>query len=428
MNGVVLSARLPNHRGANWQTKNSGEMIWYGMLAKEETPILKPDTAPVERVSHEGERASWRFHYLPFLDGCRAISILLVLGYHRMGPVSEWIGNLLSGWVGVDMFFVISGFLITSLLVQEQKDYGSFSIKRFYSRRCLRIWPAYYVFLFVVGVINPGRPSHSEIAIDAIYLTNYDLALEWGFCKGLPHLWSLALEEQFYLIWPIVLWFAGKHAFRMGLIAVFAVFIWRIWLLFQGVSSLRLEAAFDTRIDCILFGCLAALLWADPNTQQRIRSGLSGTWVPPILAAALFCSAQTLGNPHDPTLEHRVLFWVLLSPTFTLLFTVFILALIVQPASAVSRVLSNPVLVWIGRLAYSLYLWHAFAWGLAAEFVLKRLLHWDEAGPLGEPLRFGAAILVAAASYYVIERPFLKLKNRWQRRAPACIGAGPEAQ
>ncbi|HEY9713611.1 MAG TPA: acyltransferase, partial [Chroococcales cyanobacterium] len=139
--------------------------------------------------------------YYPALDGLRAFAILWVMGYHSLGPIGTYLGHG-GGWAGVDVFFVISGFLITSILLREQSTTGDVSYGKFYARRILRLVPAYYVFLFGMLVWNPLHfpKMLNAIGICLVYLSNYDLIFNWGNVagSGAEITWSLSVEEQFY--------------------------------------------------------------------------------------------------------------------------------------------------------------------------------------------------------------------------------------
>jgi peptidoglycan/LPS O-acetylase OafA/YrhL len=138
------------------------------------------------------------------------------MGYHQMGPVSGWVGRIFAGWAGVDIFFVLSGFLITSVLVQEQQSSGSFSKSRFYLRRCLRIWPAYYSFLLVM-ILWPNLHVQGTVFLGSLFLINVEAAYIGGdLAKPLLHLWSLCIEEQFYLVWPVALEVARERQGSLG--------------------------------------------------------------------------------------------------------------------------------------------------------------------------------------------------------------------
>lgn len=354
--------------------------------------------------------AAERFRYLPYLDGLRGVSILMVLGFHQMGPISHWISNVLAGWSGVWVFFVISGFLITAILIQEQEDQGSFSIKRFYIRRSLRIWPAYYAFLAIGLVLRMHSPTGT--AVSAVYLTNYAVAFNWPHGGEIQHLWSLAVEEQFYLVWPFVLLLSGRRALSVALGLITAVWTWRLYLFLSKVPWLRLTPGFDTQVDSILIGCVAALAWARPEWRQRLRQLLGGAGVPALLVLALFLAAKTLGHPSDSLFRSRLLLWTVRLPLFEVLTALLILALLIHPGSAITRFLSRPVMVGIGKLSYGIYLWHGMV--LAAWIIYVPRTGVFASSYFRELCILISYIAVAAASYVLIETPFLKLKKRWE--------------
>ena len=200
-----------------------------------------------------------RFRHLPFLDGFRAIAILMVMAWHASGLHTILYTRRFEVWIGVDAFFVLSGFLITSLLVQERQDSGSFSLRDFYARRVLRISPAYYVFLLSM-LLYYGRPALRALAACAVYIANYNHGREWGLYASYPGgtfeavvpMWSLCIEEQFYLLWPLALSFIGHRddedparfprALKVTLAAVAAIVLCKAALLIHdpGIDDKRI--------------------------------------------------------------------------------------------------------------------------------------------------------------------------------------------
>jgi peptidoglycan/LPS O-acetylase OafA/YrhL len=372
-----------------------------------------------------------KFHlgYVPYLDGLRALAIWLVMGYHGLDPLSNRLALVLNGWMGVDVFFVISGFLITSLLVQEREECGTISLKGFYIRRSLRIIPA-FVFFLALTLAFYGRGVLHAVLVSAAYLSDYDLALGLGTISGaehsvgaiLGHTWSLSVEEQFYLLWPISFWLSGKRALPLACFVVVAVSVWRVVLLALGDGRHdRIYTAFDTRLDVLMIGCIAAMLWASPHVRERIRRGLSGNWTAALLAVALVCSAQTMQMAGGRLTQESFLFWVVKVPLHAALVAFLILAMLVRPDSMTARVFSNRILVWVGKLSYSLYLWHHFAIQ-RAEAIHPYLGNMLTGLPYGRQLAILAtggiaivfALTFASASYYVVEKPFLRMKKRWE--------------
>jgi peptidoglycan/LPS O-acetylase OafA/YrhL len=391
-------------------------------------------------VSVEGAR----FRHLPFLDGVRAVSIAMVMAWHARGPATSHYAQLFEVWIGVDAFFVVSGFLITSLLVQERQDTGAFSLRDFYARRVLRIFPAYAVFLGAV-LLYYGRPALRAVAMAAVYLNNYDHGLDWGFYSSYPGglhaigpTWSLCIEEQFYLVWPLTLSLIGHRddaepgklprALKLALAAVAAILLWKTALLLHdpAIDGKRLYYPFETRGDAVLIGCCAALAWANPRLRERIRAGLSGQWTPTILLVALGLAVQTVRCQDEKWLLDRVLAWSVALPVFSTLVAALILALVIQPSSGPARVLSHPILRWIGRLSYSIYLWHVFSFTEAKQLgapIARALPFASQATVelLTDGVGVALTLALACLSYYVIEKPFLRLKGRFHPAAAVAV-------
>lgn len=376
-------------------------------LATLDPPLTKTAaTAPKQAIS-----------YLPALDGLRAISILLVLGFHSIGPASAQIGKFFNGWVGVDVFFVISGYLITSILLKEssQNADGSFSLKKFYIRRSLRIAPAYYTFLLVALAFQcwTGNLHAAPYMYAAFYLTNLNMAFDWGLIPlniGLNHLWSLAMEEQFYLLWPASLRVLKQHATTAVAGIIAAVYFWRIYLVESGAPWLRLTAGFDTKLDTIMLGVLLALLFVNKSFRDNVGKLFGSTFAQIALFALTAISFAWLGHPQDGGKSGQLLFWALKMPASLGLICLSICSILTAPYGLVSKFLSNPIAVWIGRLSYSIYLWHMLVHGAFCLFFPAFIA---KHSALAELTQFALIIAVSASSYYIVEQPFLKLKSRF---------------
>jgi peptidoglycan/LPS O-acetylase OafA/YrhL len=351
--------------------------------------------------------------YVPSLDGLRAVSILLVMGDHNMGPVSQRIAMRFAGWSGVDMFFVISGFLITSLLTDERDRYGTFSLRNFYLRRVLRIAPAYLAFLTVMTLWR-GQASLATCAISLVYLIDYAAALQWPFFdRTFGIAWSLSVEEQFYLLWPLALWIAPRRSLLLCIILICAVIAWRAVVVWDGATWERIYFAFDTRVDSIMIGCAAALVRRRPESTKWLARLGRAPWA---CALALAASAATL---HYYGMHRGVLAWCIRLPFHDALVAVFVLVLVQAPTSLPGRALGSPVMAFIGRLSYSMYLWHQFAFSRVS--LIAHSLRLDLAsGSLPvqvatEAARLLLTIAMAAFSFFAVERPFLRLKGRLHR-------------
>jgi peptidoglycan/LPS O-acetylase OafA/YrhL len=351
--------------------------------------------------------------YLPALDGLRALSIAAVLLYHDDYLIP-------GGYLGVDVFFVLSGFLITSLLFKEWRETGRIVFRRFYLRRALRLFPALAALLavgtaFVLVFPNAPQSPHvlKGVGYSLVYMTNWASIRDPSLFGPLAHIWSLAVEEQFYLLWPILLivllrltrgrWTLIAATFALAL----ASSVWRLFLLSRGSTPWRLYVGTDTRADSLFLGCVAAFVLARPGVASFVNRS------PRLRAAALGAAILLFALLRKTSLE-----WIGYGRGMFLVVAIAaaVIAVVVasSPDWAITSLLSMPLLVWIGRLSYSLYLWHLPIYGLL------------KAGRFGGGIvaiqvsRIVAAFAVAAASYYLIERPFLRLKRRI-----STYGAGP---
>lgn len=347
-----------------------------------------------------------RLGYRPALDGLRTVAILLV-GLHHFG-----LPGLHGGAVGVDLFFVLSGFLITSLLLEEWEDARSISLPRFYARRALRLLPALAPVLLVSGLWASAHPADprsgptlAEIPYAVAYVLNWyhaDPSTPYGI---LSHLWSLSIEEQFYLAWPLLLLGLLRCGLGRGAVAglllalVVAIAVNRYGML-MGLSHLRpIYYGFHTRADLLALGAVTALLAPSILAQgHRLRSAALS--LAPYLLGAFLLAVLALAETVDPEgVTLRAGGWTVLGA----LAGATLLHLVHCP-SLVARALSWPPLAGIGRISYGLYLWHF----PVAEMVRP---DWPDAPLL--LLRAGLTLAVTLASWHLVERPALRLKARW---------------
>jgi peptidoglycan/LPS O-acetylase OafA/YrhL len=331
---------------------------------------------------------------IPGLDGLRAISIAIVLYTHSMGTLRmPWLPDIaVFHDLGVRTFFVISGFLITTLLRSEYEKHGRISLRDFYIRRVYRIFPAFYVYLAVIlvaaalGWISVPR---EDVVFAATYTMNFHAERAWW----LGHLWSLAVEEQFYLMWPLVLsllkprralWFAIGGIAAAPVLRVTATMLW------PGIWRLT-DQAFPFVFDALATGCVLALarewLETSPIYVQWLDS--RAFWVLPlacIVALAVpstgfnLAFGVTLGNLGIAMAIHRC---------------------VRHPTFPVGRVLESRPFVYVGALSYSLYLWQQPFINRHGDSIINSF-------PFHLALAFGAAML----SYYLVEQPMLALRAR----------------
>jgi peptidoglycan/LPS O-acetylase OafA/YrhL len=374
---------------------------------------VSPDVVVVQ-IPHvnEGAKKARRFGYQRSLDGMRAFAILLVMLLHTQAMANEPWPYFMGGYTGVDIFFVLSGFLITSLLLREWSAAGSINLKNFYMRRGLRLLPALVFALLTLAVAVKVFGLYLHVTTKTVlaalfYVSNWVLALDLMDLGALHHTWSLSIEEQFYLCWPLLLvaMLRARLRPRTILIALAAtvaiVFVGRI-VFWQGeaVSYDRFIHGLDTRSDSLLVGCALSVLLH----YEMLPSGDRARTLYRVLGV-VGCAFLVYWNAWTPS---YTVFLAYGGCTAVAVSTAFvILALQFPVAAPVTLILESPVLVWLGRLSYSLYLWH-----YPLFIVSKQLAEW----PLVVPVQFALSFAVATLSYYCVEKPFLKLKARYEAK------------
>lgn len=341
-------------------------------------------------------------HRIPSLDGVRAISIGLVIVAHLdLGRHVPGLWRLDSGNLGVRIFFVISGFIITTLLLSELRQTGAISLAAFYRRRAFRILPAFYVFLAVVALLTE---HWGDATTSTATLKLWPAAVFLGDYSNVPlivgHTWSLAVEEQFYLLWPSVLLLLGLRRSVMGCAAVLvAAPIFRI-LAEAGIWPASPRYAFECVADALAVGCLLALardrLWNNVHYRRFIGTPLS--------LLPFFASLALIGAEKN----QGVVYYTVGLSALNVGTAIALDRYMRLPGTLIGRVLNSAPIVWVGLISYSLYLWQqVFAW--AALHIWVKVLSMVGCGTV---------------SYYVIEKPFQRLRRLLEARAVA----GPSEQ
>ena len=348
------------------------------------------------------EQVRYRPGYIPGLDGIRALSIGLVLFSHSVildeSTYLHKYGHE-AGYTGVAVFFVLSGYLITTLLLREENRNGSISLGQFYLRRALRLFPVLWLYLLVIVTLRlaGGLSEHpwSGLLSSFLYIRNIT-----GSGHETDHLWSLSLEEQFYLLWPLVL-VCLPHRDKTRLIVaacgLSAVTAWRAYATRNGLASyVELYKRSDFRLDAPLFGCILALLQqVAPSTIHWTNSSPRRSSILTVAGIATWIAWVGFGlDRSTPYIAHSTVVCLLGIP---------LILSQVGVQSYVSRWLAWSPLVAIGQISYGLYLWHGLFMGpLVNGFQHIRVF----------PAGLISTFIVAATSYRLLELPLLRLKDR----------------
>jgi peptidoglycan/LPS O-acetylase OafA/YrhL len=419
--------------------------------------------ARIEDVSPVAGKVAEERVYFPGLDGVRAVAIAMVYGFHdrRNNLLSYLVGwaklpvvlvvdpllaavglpaissgaeDLLTrpfrtnGWIGVQVFFVLSGFLITTLLLCEHERFARVDLRAFWVRRALRIWPLYY-FVVAIGfglipMLGAGTAPGTWRSLYGDHLPAFLCFLgNWSMIlRGPPPsdsitvLWSVCVEEQFYVFVPLLIALVGPR-WRVPVVAALIALVvaGRYIMAASGVEGVALVYNSLANFDALLAGVLLALV----DRRSPVIGRRTWLWRLLFVAGGIVIAAVPLGQggPWRVAFD-RVLIWA---------WAVAFVVLAAAPREPWTAVLRRPSVVWLGRISYGLYMFHEIAIGLVRwlgagipsftgrEFVLA-------------VLRPAVTIALAAASYYGLERPFLRFKRRWTRVPSKPIDASDESR
>jgi peptidoglycan/LPS O-acetylase OafA/YrhL len=381
-----------------------------------------------------------RLAYLPGLDGVRACAVLAVMLFHGGIP------HMAGGFMGVDAFFVLSGFLITSLLIGEWRQTLTIKLGAFWARRARRLLPALFLMLlfvaFFASVIVP-KGTYGALRLDALstllYVSNWHFILvnsnyfnEAAASSPLLHTWSLAVEEQFYVIWPLVV--LGVLTFTKSLRALLALCVaaaissalWMYTVYGGGLNTNRAYLGTDTRSQCLFIGCALAvgLVLLAHRSQEEGRLAKGELWRPVSNAGLATCGLLGIAGAIG-----AVAIWVATTSTSSfpydggffligLCVAAVILSVVAAPRSILPRVLALTPVRYIGRISYGLYIWHwpIFLW-----------LDHERTGLYGYELfavRVAVTFAVSVVSFHLIERPIRMGTFVSQWRAWLVVPAG----
>jgi peptidoglycan/LPS O-acetylase OafA/YrhL len=372
-----------------------------------------------EAISPRRLREPSSGHY-PALDGLRGIAILAVFFSHFGGGhksanavIRTWSHIADAGWMGVDLFFVLSGFLITGILLDTADRENK--ARNFYARRALRIFPLFYGVLFGFLLLTPvlhlqWRAGH---LLYFFYLSNMIPIFAPGLptpgtSVGLMHLWSLAVEEQFYLLWPFVVWLVKDRTIllRICLAIMASALVLRIVLLISGVDPNIVYSLLFTRADSLICGSALAIL-----VRDRARESLPVRWILPVSGALVLCLFLITGSG-----SHETVLISTLGFTAIAIFCACLVYRAQQGRGWIAALGNQRWLRFFGRYSYGLYIYH----GLLVVFLfplvypVQRLVHsvfWGSIVYL--LLSLGLTLGISIMSYHFFEAPILRLKKRF---------------
>jgi peptidoglycan/LPS O-acetylase OafA/YrhL len=367
----------------------------------------------------EGQKTKEGERWIPALDGVRGLAILLVMLFHysveldRSYPFQRLLASLCGyGWTGVDLFFVLSGFLITGILVESRTADNYFS--SFYARRVLRIFPAYYASLIVFFLILPALdhsivrllPGMRDRWLYVFYAQNLVGIFQLGGQFLLTPFWSLAVEEQFYLIWPLVVArFAGRKLLWLTCAGSISAVLIRFGIMAVGGAREAIYASTVTRMDSLLIGAACAVMVRDARWRERLSPVARWSWIAPVVPFLALRLTATSPKTLDPTVQGIGYTVVALS------YAGLLLTLVLGGNSVLQRLFASRVMRSLGKYSYGAYLWHYVAMRIVWTTFARYL---ERSGPSRMLLMILITMLMSLASYHLVERWFLLLKKKFE--------------
>lgn len=335
---------------------------------------------------------------IPQLDAVRGLAVLLVL-IHNTNIYPSWHLGFISanGWMGVDLFFVLSGFLITGILLDAKQSSQYF--QNFYARRCLRIWPLYYAALILMFVIVPLlRPSAAPLIFGErsspwwaypLFLQNFVVSVPSAAAGLLGATWSLAVEEQFYLCWPLVVRFCGEAQLRR--IAITVICLSPALRLYASLHHVNIYSNTFCRLDGLMAGALLAVVIRSGNFSPS--KFVSRAWIVFLVSVPFALVIETF---HARWIGFSVIVAASVSFVYLALFS---------QQRWLRSILTNRFLVYTGTISYGIYLLEKIPLDIAKAF------HLDEHQLLAFPITIASTYAIASLSWILLERPFLRLKR-----------------
>ncbi len=333
------------------------------------------------------------------LDGWRGVAILLVLIDHcgEASPSRLLHGSSRVGATGVGIFFALSGFLITTLLLREYDATQKIDLRRFFTRRVFRILPPVMVFvgaLVLVRFLTHVKITNEQLIASVLLFRNY-IATDWYAGWYTAHFWSLNIEEHFYLFWPVLFYFTRKRIKLLVAIALLDA-LWRSFSFrMQLDPNIWSPGRTDVRIDSLLWGCILAIVLADPGWREKFSTRFPG-WLLSLLVGFDVMSNLALGSHYYSFYEPIILALLVVWP-------------VIHGKSMLRKMLEWSPLVQLGKISYSLYIWQQL-WLLSryAPSVFPKLQSF--------PVNLMMSGACAIASYVVIEQPMIRLGHQLTTR------------
>lgn len=310
-------------------------------------------------------------------DGLRGIAILMVMAYHIIpegenlfsNPLTKFLTTISQmGWAGVDLFFVLSGFLITGILLEQKEKQGYF--RNFYARRILRIFPVYYLsltVLFSIYLLTGMADIHTILTTGLWYYSyqqNWIYSMNAGPGLYFSHFWSLAIEEQFYLVWPLIIYFANpKQIFRIGAVLIGIAFMLRIYIVFF-LGDVNISNTFPiyssvTRMDSLIVGGLLAVVFLSEDGRDKLAKNMLLV----LSLSILVIGACIATHPASPLWNNAAMLTIGFSDIALLGGALIIYLQTSHPNNYLRAFFRNPVLTFHGKYSYAMYIFH---WPIAS--------------------------------------------------------------
>lgn len=363
--------------------------------------------------------------YFPALDGLRFFAFLLVFLHHVTFYISDsanffWQFFNKNGWIGVDIFFVLTGFLVTILLLEERAKFGKFSIKEFLKRRAFRIFPLYFLAIlvgfFIVPFIFEGwfginyLPNNFSNQLQRnlpwylVFLGNWNSAIfGYGDLRAISQLWAISLDLQFYLLWPLALLFlkSFRSSLIFGVVVILVAILTRAYLISSGVNHPGIYTNTFARLDTFAIGVLLAqILFYKPNILEKLNKFYSSFFqILLLVSTVIFLYLTTAEN--RLAIRHGIFGYLVIS----LISSYFILVCI-KTNSFLVKVFNLKVFKFLGKISFGLYVWHILS--LEMVYYLFKINN----SILVPIIAFPILILLAYLSYNFFEKPFSILKNK----------------